>query len=115
MKKVAILLLLCFPVFCFGQSDHDLISAVFGAHSIMHRVFYCESGGRQYYDNGELIVSPTHDFGIAQISWIHEEEATRLGYDIMTPVGNVLFAKYLYNRNGINDWYASNGCHHALD
>jgi len=86
------------------------IRAVFGPNSVMERVAYCESGMSQFDANGNVITSKTADYGTFQINQIHMKEAADMGLDIDTLAGNVLFAKYLYDKNGIRDWLPSRAC-----
>ena len=70
----------------------------------------CESGGIHYNKNETVLKSPTSDYGIMQINRIHKEDAKKLGYDIMTPSGNMGWALYLYKKNGLRDWRYSKSC-----
>lgn len=72
----------------------------------------CESGGRQFDDEGNLITNPTTTaVGKYQImASLHEEKAKSLGFDIRTEAGNEAYAKYLYAENGLEDWEATRWC-----
>ena len=75
--------------------------------SDMLPVIACESGFRQYNDDGSVLRSKTNDIGIAQIHInVWEEKAKELGYDIYTPMGNILMAKYIKQVQGIKAWMA---------
>ena len=72
----------------------------------------CESGGRQFDDEGNLITNATTTaVGKYQImASLHEEKAKGLGFDIRTEQGNEAYAKYLYAESGTKDWEASRWC-----
>lgn len=80
------------------------------APAALIQVALCESGGKQFYANGDLVVSKTNDIGLYQINerWISTAQA--LGYDIFTPEGNTAFALWLYHKDGLSDWSASKPC-----
>lgn len=82
------------------------------APAILVQVAWCESGQKQFYEDGSLVrdgVTGTH-VGLFQISedWI--PTAKKLGDNIYTPEGNIAFALYLYQKNGLRDWKASQSC-----
>lgn len=77
----------------------------------MLKIAKCESGLRQFNEQGTVLISKTSDKGIFQINQVHWENAKRLGYDIDTIDGNLNYARYLYDRNGTGDWYMSSKCH----
>ncbi len=80
------------------------------APAIMLKIAECESGTKQFYDNGSLVVSKTNDYGIFQINGQWKKKAQSLGYDIMTEEGNIGFALWLYHQHGLKDWRASEHC-----
>ncbi len=82
----------------------------FGTSTPMLAIAQCESKMRQFLPSGEVLVSPTHDYGLFQINHIHIEEAKKLGIDIMTFEGNIDFAEYLYNQSNVKSWYMSQHC-----
>jgi hypothetical protein len=73
-------------------------------------ISFCESGARQHYNNGKLVVGPFKEIGIFQIHPIHFKKALKMGYNIYDPNGNMAFALHLFNRNGLSDWFASKRC-----
>lgn len=71
----------------------------------------CESGGRQFDDDGNVITSSTDDIGKWQIHLPdHWGRAESLGINLWTEEGNEKFARILYAENGLKDWEASRTC-----
>lgn len=65
----------------------------------------CESGFRQFDNDGRILRSKTDDVGITQINvdtW--GLKAKELGLDIYTPLGNVQMAKHILNIQGKKAW-----------
>ena len=83
-------------------------------NAILEAIARCESGGRQFNDDGTVIrgkVNP-QDVGKWQINeHYHLKESQRLGYDIYTLEGNTEYALYLYKKQGSKPWGWSRGCH----
>lgn len=82
------------------------------APAVMIDIARCESGTRQFYDDGSLVrdgVTGTH-VGLFQISegWI--KTAKTFDDDIYMPRGNVDFALRLYKKYGTQPWNASKFC-----
>lgn len=77
---------------------------------VLERIADCESGGTQFNDNGVVVRSATGDYGFFQISYIHRKEALRMGDDIMTTKGNILYGLYLYRTEGTAPWNSSKSC-----
>ena len=81
------------------------------ADVILPIIAQCESGGRQFDDKGNVIVSPTQDYGKWQINLpIHGKEINRRAINIWTEEGNEQFARILYGRNELSDWQATRHC-----
>lgn len=77
----------------------------------------CESGqhgkpdtARQFDSQGNVLTNATHDYGYFQINKVHIKEAANMGYDLMTKEGNIAFAIYLYNKEGLTPWNPSKSC-----
>ena len=94
----------------------DLVMEEFGPNHPMVNVAKCESNWIQYeiVDNFIKILrgrmTPA-DIGIFQVNVeYHGEDAKKLGYNIYTPIGNIGFARYLYNKYGLSPWNASKRC-----
>lgn len=87
---------------------------------IMVDIAWCESRFKQFEDDGSVRRSPInkdglYDYGFFQIHGSHIQEATKMGYNIMTPAGNIGYALYLYRTQGTSPWLASKNCWHARD
>ena len=97
------------------QALEMLIREEFGANSPMLRVAYCESGLRHFYLNSNAVVrSHTNDFGVFQINYpTWGKTAQNMGIDIMSPSGNIQFARYILDKQGISAWNSSMGCWNA--
>jgi hypothetical protein len=84
------------------------------AYPELKRIAVCESGGRQFNDDGTVlagVVNPL-DRGRFQINaFYHRDTANSLGFDIETEEGNIAYAKWLYNKEGAKPWLASFACH----
>jgi len=91
----------------------EQVITAFGENSPMVMVAFCESTYRQYDEDGETLkgkVDP-RDRGLFQINeYYHLEASKRLGYDIYTTEGNIGYAKYLYEKSGLQPWSASFDC-----
>lgn len=104
-----------------GESDfspgdnsgiRDYVEDVFGNNHVMVDVARCESGFRQYYSGGGVLINEESDaVGIYQLldSW-HDQAANDLGLDIYTVEGNVEYAKLLYEADGLKPWSPSSLC-----
>ena len=64
----------------------------------------CESGLKQFNNEGEVITSHTSDRGIFQINQVWNNTAEKLGYNIDDTQGNILMARHVYNVQGKNAW-----------
>ena len=81
--------------------------------SILEKVAFCESGGRQFdkYGNVKRGIVDKRDIGKWQINifwW--GDEAKRLGHDIWTLEGNTAMALHIYKTAGLQPWSASKYC-----
>lgn len=72
----------------------------------------CESGGRQFDDDGNVIANPESSaVGKYQIlEKLHQEELKKLGLDPRIERDNEQFARILYEREGTRPWNKSRGC-----
>lgn len=72
----------------------------------MEQIFTCESGMKQFDSKGKVIMSPTRDFGIAQINEkVWDKKAKQLGLDYKgSMIDNLQMAKYIYTQSGKGAW-----------
>lgn len=80
---------------------------------ILEEIARCESGGRQFKENGEVIrgVINSQDVGKFQINEkYHLAKSKELGMDIYTEQGNTAYALWLYKNQGTTPWNWSKGC-----
>lgn len=87
----------------------------FFSTQILFEIAKCESNLKHWDDyTGEVTTNinknGTKDFGMMQINSSHIDEAKSLGLDIMNVADNMTYAKYLYEREGIQPWSASMRC-----
>lgn len=93
-----------------GIRDH--VQDVFGNNHIMVDVARCESGFRQFYSGGGVLINAESDaVGVFQLldGW-HADTAADMGMDIYTVEGNVEYAKELYEVDGLKPWSPSSLC-----
>ena len=90
------------------------MEAVFASDThVMNQVAKCESGWRQFNKEGSVLRGKVNnkDVGYFQINeTYHLDTSIRLGYDIYTLIGNILYAKYLLDTYGLKPWKASESC-----
>ncbi len=80
---------------------------------VLHQIAVCESGDRQFEDNGSVKrgIINKKDVGKYQINEkYHLEDSKKMGYDIYTEEGNERYALYLYKMEGTAPWIASKSC-----
>lgn len=90
-----------------------LVGQEFEDAPVMVRIAECESGFRQFDDNGEVLrgVKDPSDRGLFQINErYHLTESQGLGINIYTTDGNIAYARYLYDHRGTKPWNPSKGC-----
>ena len=92
----------------------DQIDAVWGVSAPIGRaISYCESGLRQYDAPNHVLrgrVNPA-DAGVFQINVeYHSKELLSTTTNIYTPIGNIMFAKHLYDQSSTSPWRASEKC-----
>jgi len=90
----------------------NLINSTFGEDApIMIKISRCESGLRQTKPNGEVIVSPTKDYGLFQINLAsHKETLEEMKLDHNKLEDNIKYAKYLFDAQGTAPWFMSKHC-----
>lgn len=103
------------------SSDHPLtitsteayVRDYFADTPVLAEIARCESTFRQFDSNGNVIRGKVNkgDIGIMQINkYYHEDDAAKLGFDIYTVDGNLGYAKYLYQKYGLDPWSSSAKC-----
>ena len=76
------------------------------------RVAECESRFRQFDVNGDVFrgVLPS-DVGVMQINEMYwGKTAQKLGINLYTTQGNMQYARYLYEKEGLDPWSSSEHC-----
>lgn len=99
------------PELAFGYLEQE--GEVSKVPEILRKIAHCESGNRQFDDNGNVIRGRENpkDIGTYQINlFYHQEVAEKLGYDLFTEEGNKGYAIWLYNKQGTNPWFWSKKC-----
>jgi len=72
---------------------------------VMKNIAKCESGFRQFEEDGTHLISPTSDVGLMQINQIHWKRAKSLGLDIFnSPIDNWEMGKLIYKERGFSAW-----------
>ena len=76
-------------------------------------VAYCESRFRHADTEGNTHrgVENSKDVGVMQVNeYFHQGDSKELGYDIHDLKGNMAYARYLYEKQGLKPWKASKPC-----
>lgn len=80
-------------------------------YPLLKEICRCESGLRQTDEEGKLIISETSDHGVCQINLpAHQDKLKEMNLDPDKLEDNIVFAKYLYDKNGTRDWEYSRSC-----
>jgi hypothetical protein len=100
------------PVMPVSQTVEGYVREYFADIPEMIAVAECESRFRQFDKDGKVIKNPgSTAIGVMQImASLHTEPAQKLGLDITTVEGNLGYARYLYEKQGIRPWNASKKC-----
>ncbi len=91
----------------------EYVRSYFSDIPVMIEVSRCESRFRQYDKNGNVLRGEQNDadLGVMQINeYYHDYDSDKLGYDIMTIEGNVSYARYLFEKSGLQPWKSSSPC-----
>lgn len=91
----------------------EYVKNYFSDIPVMVEIARCESRFRQHDHNGEILRGEVNnlDRGVMQINeYYHNEDAARLGYDILTIEGNTAYARYLFEKYGVQPWISSAPC-----
>jgi len=87
--------------------------AYFRNTPILADVAKCESHFRQFDNDGSIHRGEVNhnDVGVMQINEkYHLDTALRLDIDIYSVEGNLAYAKYLYDKQGVAPWNSSGKC-----
>lgn len=89
-------------------------------YDILKPVCGCESAGKPYLEPRQYEIDGITvrygrvnnlDKGMCQINLhYHEAQSEKLGFDVMTADGNIKYANWLYDRDGLQPWSASKPC-----
>jgi hypothetical protein len=86
--------------------EEKIIKTFPEAPELMLAIAKCESGVKQFREDGTVVKSPTRDFGLFQINektW--HRVAQELGYDYKGSLDdNLKMARYVYDTQGITAW-----------
>lgn len=80
---------------------------------ILADIARCESQYRQFKSNGHVIrgIKNSYDVGVMQINEkYHADTALKFGFDIYSLDGNMDYAKWLYDKEGVQPWMSSSKC-----
>lgn len=80
---------------------------------ILANIARCESRMRHLGQDGEILRGEVDadDIGVMQINTrYHQAQADELGIDIYSLNGNLAYAQYLYEKQGVRPWKASMPC-----
>lgn len=95
------------------RSAEELVREYFKDTPELVAVAWCESRFRQFDGDGNIHRGEVNnnDIGLTQINTVyHLERANQLKLDIFTLEGNMAYAKYLYEEEGLQPWSASKPC-----
>lgn len=82
-------------------------------HPVLREIALCESGSRQFNDDGSVVTGRINpkDIGILQINLdYHGRRAEELGIDLRSLGGNIRFGIILYEEQGTAPWIWSKPC-----
>ena len=96
-----------------AQTVEEYIKSYFADEPLMIDIARCESQFRQYDADGSVHrgVVNNKDVGVMQVNeYYHSAVAKKLGLDLYTIQGNVAYARYLYDKEGLQPWVSSSPC-----
>ena len=91
----------------------EYVRKYFSDIPILVEVARCESQFRQHDKEGGILRGEQNslDRGVMQINeYYHGEDSKKLGYDILTLEGNTAYARYIYEKYGVQPWQSSSPC-----
>lgn len=95
------------------QTTREHVESYFNDIPIMVEIARCESQFRQTNKGGTILRGEINssDLGVMQINeYYHGKTAKKLGYDLYTLDGNMAYARYLYEKEGVRPWKSSSRC-----
>lgn len=115
-KKIDILAIQTLDVSLPISIRREYVKAFFEHEPVLARIAFCESALRHNDKDGSVLRGrvDSRDIGIMQINErYHGDTARNLGYDIYTLRGNLAYARYLFEKQGVKPWSASEACWEA--
>jgi hypothetical protein len=79
----------------------------------MQEIAFCESTFRQFAADGQPLRGHVNgaDVGVMQINeYYHADTAAKLGFNLESIDGNMGYARYLYDTQGVAPWIHSKPC-----
>lgn len=101
------------PTIEIPKTEKEIILDYFKDIPIMQEIAWCESRYRQHKEDGTVLkgIVDSRDTGAFQINThYHLATSKKLGLDIYTLDGNLAYARYLYETQGVSPWSASSNC-----
>lgn len=91
----------------------EYVQAFYEHQPVLARIAFCESTLKHNEEDGSVLRGKvdSRDVGVMQINeHYHGKTAKDLGYDIYTLRGNMAYARYLFEKQGVKPWSASSDC-----
>lgn len=95
------------------ESLGEYVRTYFADTPILADIAWCESRMRHLDKDGTILrgMVDSDDIGVMQINTrYHQKTADELGIDIYSLSGNLAYAEYLYEKQGVKPWMASSPC-----
>ncbi len=95
------------------QTVEEYVREYFADAPIMAEIARCESRFKQFDKDGSIHRGVVNDLdlGVMQVNeYYHGKTADKLGLNLYTIQGNVAYAKYLYEKEGVQPWSSSKPC-----
>ena len=95
------------------QSLEEYVESYFKDDPILAEIARCESRFRHLNKSGGILRGEVNasDIGVMQINTkYHEGTADELGLNLHTLEGNLMYAQYLYEKEGTKPWRSSSPC-----
>ncbi len=91
----------------------EYVTKYYADTPILADIAWCESRLRHTEKDGDIFrgVVNSNDIGVMQINTkYHEKQAESMNLDLYTLDGNLAYAKYLYEKEGVKPWASSKAC-----